>query len=144
MVGAYVAGYLCDGLSERRTLENPQALESYLRAADPPRWMQRCKEIDLGVARVRAELAAAYAALQAEVGPDDPERFAARWRAIVADWRFDPELDELVRQHNDWYPIERQLPIDLRTRDYRLVNGRSYRRPLIDAAWALAEFPPEP
>jgi hypothetical protein len=36
---------------------------------------------------------------------------------------------------------ERRLPFDLRTRDYVKVNGRDYRRPLLDAAWALAEFP---
>lgn len=46
-------------------------------------------------------------------------------------------------QHNEWYPIERDLPMDLRTRDYVLVNGRSFRRPLLDPAWILDRFPPE-
>jgi hypothetical protein len=129
--------------SNRRTLENPQALEDYLRSADPPRWMQRLAAIDNGVKRTREELAAAYAELRAECG-DDPATFAPRWRARLAGWRFDPELNELVDQHNEWFPIERQLPIDLRTRDYQLINGRSYRRPVLDAAWAATEFPPEP
>ena len=25
--------------------------------------------------------------------------------------------------HNEWYPVERDLPMDLRTRDYVLING---------------------
>ena len=54
----------------------------------------------------------------------------------------DTGLNELIGQHNDWFPIERQLPIDIRTRDYRLINGRSYRRPVLDAGWAAGEFPP--
>ena len=48
-------------------------------------------------------------------------------RAFAHRCRFD-ELNELIRQHNEWYPIERDLPMDLRTRDYVLINGRSYRR----------------
>ena len=44
--------------------------------------------------------------------PSAGARFAARCR-------FD-ELNELIGQHNEWYPIERDLPMDLRTRDYVL------------------------
>src|SRR5690606_29833779 len=67
-------------------------------------------------------------------------RFARRWRETVAAWTFDEDLNDLIRQHNEWYPIERRLPIDLRRRDYVLVNGRSFRRPVLDAAWALGEL----
>jgi hypothetical protein len=31
--------------------------------------------------------------------------------------------------------------MDMRTRDYVLVNGRSYRRPVLDSDWLLGEFP---
>jgi hypothetical protein len=31
--------------------------------------------------------------------------------------------------------------MDLRTRDYVLVNGRSYRRRELDAIWVLERFP---
>jgi hypothetical protein len=39
---------------------------------------------------------------------------------------------------------KRQLPIDLRTRDYVKVGGRSYRRPLLTEAWVLEQFPATP
>jgi len=127
--------------SGRRTLENPQALESYLRAADPPRWMLRLKEIDEGVKATREALAASRAELR-ERHPGDPEAFESAWEELLAGWRWDPELNELIEQHNDWFPVERQLPLDIRTRDYRLINGRSYRRPRVDTHWARVQFPP--
>ena len=33
--------------------------------------------------------------------------------------------------------------MDLRTRDYVLINGRSYRRPLLGPQWVLEQFPAE-
>ena len=47
----------------------------------------------------------------------------------------------LIEQHNDWYPIERQLPMDPRTGDYVRFAGRSYRRPVLGAHWILEHFP---
>ena len=47
----------------------------------------------------------------------------------------------LIAQHNEWYPIERQLPVDIRTRDYVKIQGRSYRRPLLGPDWVLEKFP---
>jgi len=124
----------------RRPLSSPEVLENYLRAADPPRWSLRLSEIDRGVARTRRELAAAYEQLANEF-PDDADAFAAAWAERLAGWHFDAGLNELINQHNDWFPIERQLPLDIRTRDYRLINGRTYRRPVLDAEWAAGEFP---
>ena len=54
------------------------------------------------------------------------------------------ELNELIRQHNEWYPIERDLPMDPRTRDYVLIRGRSYRRPELGPEWVLEQFPSGP
>jgi hypothetical protein len=31
--------------------------------------------------------------------------------------------------------------MDIHTRDYVLINGRSYRRRELDAAWVLERFP---
>ena len=72
----------------------------------------------------------------------DREAFARRWREIARTWSF-ADVNELIGQHNEWFPIERQLPMDPRTRDYVLIHGRSYRREPLDAAWVLAEFPAE-
>jgi len=123
----------------RTRLQTQRTLEGYLRAGNPPRWMQRLGEIEQGVAAHRRRLERTRAALADECGADR-EAFARRWRETAERWSF-AELNELVRQHNEYFPIERQLPVDLRTRDYVLVNGRSYRRPLLDAAWILREYP---
>ncbi len=122
-----------------RARETRRTLENYLKAGMRPRWMDRLMEIERGTKREQRRLGEAYAALQEECGTDRAA-FARRWRAIAQAWRFD-ELTEGIRTHNEWYPVERDLPMDLRTRDYVLVNGRSYRRRELDAAWILELFP---
>jgi hypothetical protein len=117
----------------RRTLEN------YLKAGALPRWMERVIEVDSRTELERQRLADAYRELERECG-GDRARFAERWRALAEAARFD-ELNELIRQHNDWYPIERDLPMNPRTGDYVTFDGRSYRRPELGPAWILAQFP---
>ena len=121
-----------------RARQSQRSLEHYLRAGMRPRWMDRLIEIERGTARERRRLAEAYERLRAECGRDR-RRFARRWRAIAEAWSFD-ELNELIRTHNEWYPVERDLPMDLRTRDYVLVNGRSYRRRELGPDWILEHF----
>jgi hypothetical protein len=125
-------------ISERARMSQ-RSLEAYLRAGVRPRWMERLIEIENGMRRERRRLAEAYETLRAECGRDR-ERFARRWQTIAEAWSFE-ELNELIRTHNEWYPVERDLPMDLRTRDYVLVNGRSYRRRELDAGWILEQFP---
>jgi hypothetical protein len=115
-----------------------RSVEAYLKAGVRPRWMERIAEIDHSIAAQRRRFARAYRQLREECG--DPAEFGRRWRAYVGRCRFD-ELNELIRQHNEWYPIERDLPMDLRTRDYVLINGRSYRREPLSADWVFRQFP---
>ena len=122
-----------------RARETRRTLEDYLRAGVRPRWMERLIEIERGTRRERERLRDAHEAVREECG-DDRAAFGRRWRSIAQAWRFD-ELNELIRTHNEWYPVERDLPMDLHTRDYVLVNGRSYRRRELDAGWILERFP---
>jgi hypothetical protein len=122
-----------------RVRHHRRTLEAYFKAGSIPRWMERVSEVDQGIAHERRRFDERYRALKGEYG-HDREEFARRWEAIAHAARFD-ELNELIRQHNDWYPIERDLPMDMRTRDYVKVNGRSYRRPELGAAWVLEHFP---
>ena len=122
-----------------RARQTQRSVEAYLKAGVRPRWMERLDEIDQGVAAEKQCLARAYRALQEECG-EDPRAFARRWRALARSWTFD-HLNVLIDQHNDWYPIERQLPMDPRTGDYVRFAGRSYRRPVLDPAWVLEHFP---
>ena len=122
----------------RRSTQRRRSIEDYLRAGAPPRWMERLGEIDHGIVRERRRLERAHRLLREEWGPG-PE-FARRWRETAHTWDF-AELNELIRQHNDWYPIERNLPVNPRTRDYVLVGGQSYRRPVLGPEWVLEQFP---
>jgi hypothetical protein len=122
-----------------RARMSQRTVESYLKAGVKPRWMERISEIDNSISHQRQRLARAHRALREECA-GDPALFAERWTAFASRCRFD-ELNTLIGQHNEWYPIERDLPIDLRTRDYVLINGRSYRREPLSSEWVLREFP---
>jgi hypothetical protein len=123
----------------RRQRQTRRSLEAYLKAGLRPRWMERLSEIDQSIAAQRQRIARAYRRLQDECG-EDRDEFARRWREQAAAWRFD-DLNELIEQHNEWYPIERELPMDPRTGDYVRLAGRSYRRRVLGPAWVLEQFP---
>ncbi len=71
---------------------------------------------------------------------DDPAAFGERWRRLAHSWSFD-RVNELIHQHNEYYPIERDLPVDPRTGDYVTVTGRPYRREPVGPEWILERFP---
>ena len=110
--------------------QRQRSIEAYLRGEALPRYMQRASEIDRAVRRHTEELRRAYAAAGAR----------ERWREIAHRWSFE-EVNQLIREHNEWYPVERDLPMNPRTKDYVLVNGRSYRRELLGPDWILQRFP---
>jgi hypothetical protein len=123
----------------RRARQTRRTVESYLQAGVMPRYMERLREIDVGLRMQRLRLERAHAALR-EICGDDAELFARRWEERLRHWPFE-QLNELIREHNEWYPIESGLPLDPRTGDYVRRAGRSYRRAEIGPDWALALFP---
>jgi hypothetical protein len=123
----------------RRARQTKRSVESYLAAGLLPRYMQRLRDIEDGTRSHRRRLRAAYERLREECG-DDRARFARRWHAIARTWRFD-EVNDLIREHNEWYPTERGLPLDPRTRDYVRLRGRSYLRDELGPEWVLDRFP---
>ncbi len=132
-------------LTERARLAQ-RSVESYLTGANnPPRWMERVREIDQALRRERRLLEADRRALRAR-HVRDPGGFARAWTAFAAqrgrsrDYR---ELNELIRAHNEWYPVERNLPVNPRTGEWVTVGGRSFLRPLVSAEWILRELPAE-
>lgn len=120
-----------------RARQRRRSIESYLRGEALPRFMQRAAEIDRGVKQHLVALERAHRELRARAGDD----FAERWAATARDWDF-AAVNELIREHNEWYPVERDLPMNPRTKDYVPVNGRPYRRAELGAAWVLERFPP--
>jgi hypothetical protein len=136
-----------DGEDRRgRRISNEELLrertvEGYLRGAVMPRWMERLKEIHSGTEAHRRRLADDYVELRQEHA-GDPQGFAEAWRDRVARRSFE-DVNELIRDHNQWYPVERQLPMDPRTGEYVLIAGRPYWRDELTDDWALRHFPAE-
>jgi hypothetical protein len=52
-------------------------------------------------------------------------------------------VNELIERHNRHYPAESQLPMNPRTGDFVLINGKPYSREPLDKAWILARYPGE-
>lgn len=125
-----------------RARQAQRSVETYLKGGVRPRWMERTVDIDGEIADHRRRLARAYRALGEEC-TGDRHAFAQRWTALACSWRFE-NTNTLIEQHNAWYPIERDLPLNPRTGDYVNVGGRSYRRPVLDPDWVLEQFPAHP
>jgi hypothetical protein len=125
----------------RRARQTRRTVEAYLAAGVMPRYMERLREIEAERGNLRRRIGRAYRALKEACG-DDREAFARRWRERAHEWSFD-DINQLIKEHNDWYPIESGLPLDPRTRDYVPIRGRSYRRTPLSPEWVLEQFPAE-
>ena len=115
--------------------------EAYLASAGGPLpYMLRLRSIEEQTAEHEAALADAWHALADECDGDGA-RFSRRWRSAARRFAFD-EINDLIDRHNRWYPIESNLPMDPRTGDYALVNGRDFRRAPLDVDWILERYAP--
>ena len=124
----------------RRARQTKRTVEAYLRAGGVPRYMERLRDIDAELSLQVYRLQRAYRALE-RACRGDTEEFARRWRARAYAWPFD-RVNDLIRDHNQWYPVETGLPMDPRTGDYVRRRGRSYRRTEVGPDWVLERFPP--
>lgn len=116
----------------RHALRYERSLEAHMRASAPPAWMERLSRIERAAKLAERELDRLRNELRAAAGDDFPRR----WREVAEGWDFE-EVNEDIRTHNEWYPVERDLPLDPRTGEYRWP----YRRDELDAAWILSRFP---
>jgi hypothetical protein len=123
----------------RRARQTRRSVEAYLAAGVLPRYMERLREIETATANERRRLERSYRRLR-DLHAGDPEQFARRWRARARLWPFE-HVNGLIREHNEWYPVEARLPLDPRTRDYVSIRGRSYRRDELGPEWVLEQFP---
>jgi hypothetical protein len=123
----------------RRKLHSVSSVERYLQAGVVPRFIERSQQIEAGIYRHRKRVERAYEWARERYG-NSPEEFAAEWRALAESWRFD-DINDLIDEHNKWYPAERRLPLNPRTGDYVTIGNRDWRRRRLDAGWILEQFP---
>ena len=135
------AGALPSGEVRRRLRNFRTDPASYVASLGGPLpYMVRLRAIHEETRAHEARLREAWEEVARACGAD-AERFERRWRAVVADWDFG-SVNDLIARHNRFYPAEARLPMDPRTGDYRLVDGRPYWKQPLDADWALTRFPP--
>ena len=128
------------GKAQARRLSLRPTADSYLLSLGGPLpYMIRLREIEAETAAHERELERVW--LEVAAASPDAETFARRWRRRVARWSF-AGVNELIEKHNRYYPVEARLPMDVRSGDFVLINGKPYTRRLLDAAWAFALFPP--
>jgi len=129
------------GAPLRQRLRNfrPDADAQLSALGGPLAWMRRLRAIEIAIGLHEEQLAEAWNELRAQYGPGT-ERFAREWRAAAERWDFH-EVNELIERHNLQFPTESRLPMNPRTGDFVLINGRPYTREPLDAAWALSRFP---
>lgn len=107
----------------------------------PLPYMQRLKDIDRLTEEFTDRLRQDWHEL-AELYDSDHSGFAEAWARRVGAYSYD-ELNSLIDRHNIYFPAEARLPMDVKRRDYVLVNGKPYRRERVGAGWALERFPPD-
>ena len=103
----------------------------------PLAWMRRLRAIELEIELHATRLAEALEELQLE---SSGAELARRWHLVAESWDFS-EVNDLIERHNRQYPTESRLPMNPRTGDFVLVNGRPYTREPLDASWILSRFP---
>jgi hypothetical protein len=103
----------------------------------PLAWMRRLRAIETEVELHEQRLAEALEELRGAYSGAELQR---RWRALAESWDFS-EVNELIEKHNRHYPAESRLPMNPRTGDFVLVNGRPYTREPLDAEWVRSRFP---
>lgn len=123
----------------RRPVRNLASVEQYLQAGVVPRFIERAQQIEAGTRKHQQRLERAYAWAR-DQHRDDPRAFRERWLSIAETWRFD-DVNDLIDEHNQWYPAERRLPLNPRTGDYLTIGNRPWRRERLDMGWILRQFP---
>lgn len=106
----------------------------------PLPYMLRLREIEVQTEAHERALASKWREL-AEECAGDPRAFARRWRRAVERWSF-YSVNDLIDRHNRYFPIESRLPMDPRTGDFVLVDGKPYRWAPLGPGWVLERFPP--
>ena len=100
-----------------------------------PRFAERALEIEERTVSHRRRLTAARRGQQLALAVSGLE--LAALRRLARSWCFD-DVNALIDEHNRWFPIERNLPLDPATGEYLPVLGRTHRLERLGPDWAAA------
>ncbi|HEX3246832.1 MAG TPA: hypothetical protein VHX16_15620 [Chloroflexota bacterium] len=106
-----------------------------------PAWAVRLKKIETLTDALINNLHDCWVTL-AYQHRQQPELFAGAWREQLDELELDV-VNELIRRHNRYFPVEANLPMSPRTGDYVAWGGRDWRCSPLTSEWAEQEFPPD-
>jgi hypothetical protein len=106
-----------------------------------PAWAVRLKKIETLTDALISNLYDRWVTL-AHQHRHQPELFTPAWREHLNELELDG-INELIRRHNRYFPVEANLPMSPRTGDYVAWGGRDWRCSLLTAEWAEQGFPPD-
>jgi hypothetical protein len=105
----------------------------------PPGWAVRLKQIHDLRTQLTEMLEAAWAE-HARRWRRRPQEFTRHWQTYIT--ALDTSrLNTLIKKHNDWYPIEAQLPIVYPTGEYHIPTGVEYPQKPVTVDSLLELYP---
>lgn len=105
----------------------------------PPAWAKRLKRIHDLTEALHGSLTEAWRDHMRRFARK-PAEFAARWRTFVTGTDLLP-LNQAIRDHNEYYPIEARIPINRITGRYELPSGMEHPKRLVTVADLLLRYP---
>lgn len=107
--------------------------------AGPPAYALRARKIEDSIAFIYQDLETKYAELL-EAHGNDPAEFGRKWQEIIDGIDLNT-LNELIEKHNEYYPIEANLRMDIETSNYMLGSTPWKAKEKITKEKLLKRFP---
>jgi len=116
-------------------------VEEAVKALDgPPAWSVRLKRIEEWAEHTAARARRAWAEM-AVAHRDEKTEFALAWKRYVKSVDFG-EVNTWIDRHNEYFPIEANLPCDIRTGKL-MWGGKPFEKMgYFTPQWLLESFPP--
>ena len=115
-----------------------QKIRSY---AGPPAYALRARKIEDSIAHLYNNLEVRYSELLENFGKE-PIEFARKWKEVINSLELDT-INRLIEKHNEYYPIEANLPMDMETSRYMLGSAPWKSKQKLSKERLFVRFPLE-
>ena len=117
-------------------------LDEYLKAMDgPPAWVMRLKRIEDWMDQTSARVHKDWVEMALE-NFDNSENFRREWMRFIENFDFS-QINKWIGDHNEYFPIEANLPYDIRTGKMLYGGGPFRKKEFLGPDWLLDQFPPD-